>query len=57
MNLSSGPQIVGDEQDQEDVGKPISVVYAATVISGVQPGNSLGNVPVTAVGAPASITG
>jgi hypothetical protein len=33
------------------------VVYAATVITGVQPGNNLGNVPLTAVGAPASITG
>jgi len=33
------------------------VVYAATVITGVQPGNTLGNVPLTAVGAPASITG
>jgi hypothetical protein len=33
------------------------VVYATTVITGVQPGNSLGKIPVTAVGAPASITG
>lgn len=33
------------------------VVYAATVITGVQPGDNLGNVPMTAVGAPASITG
>lgn len=33
------------------------VVYAATVITGVQPGNNLGLVPLTAVGAPASITG
>jgi Domain of unknown function (DUF4382) len=33
------------------------VVYAATVITGVQPGNSLGNVPLTAAGTPASITG
>src|SRR5438128_1797672 len=35
----------------------VGVVYAATVITGVQPGNTLGNVPLTAVGAPASITG
>jgi hypothetical protein len=33
------------------------VVYATTVITGVHPGNSLGKIPVTAVGAPASITG
>ena len=33
------------------------VVYAATVITGVQPGNTLGNVPLTPAGAPASITG
>jgi Domain of unknown function (DUF4382) len=33
------------------------VAYAATVITGVQPGDNLGNVPLTAVGAPASITG
>src|SRR5262249_21220789 len=33
------------------------VVYAATVITGVQPGSTLGNVPLTAVAAPASITG
>jgi hypothetical protein len=32
-------------------------VYAATVITGVQPGNSLNNVPLTPVGIPASITG
>jgi hypothetical protein len=32
-------------------------VYAATVITGVQSGNSLGHVPLTAVGAPASVTG
>jgi hypothetical protein len=31
--------------------------YAATVITGVQPGNSLNNVPLTPAGAPASITG
>ncbi len=31
--------------------------YAATVITSVQPGNSLGNVPLTAAAAPASITG
>jgi hypothetical protein len=31
--------------------------YAATVITGVQPGNSLGQVPLTAAAAPASITG
>jgi hypothetical protein len=31
--------------------------YAATVITGVQSGNSLGNVPLTTAGAPASITG
>jgi len=31
--------------------------YAATVITGVQPGNSLGKVPLTAAAAPASITG
>lgn len=31
--------------------------YAATVITGVQPGNSLGNVPLTAAGAPAMISG
>lgn len=31
--------------------------YAATVITGVQSGNSLGNVPLTAAAAPASITG
>ncbi len=31
--------------------------YAATVITGVQSGNSLGHVPLTAAGAPASITG
>lgn len=33
------------------------VVYAATVITGVQAGNVLGDVPLTAAGAPASITG
>ncbi len=33
------------------------VVYAATVITGVQSGNSLGKIPVSAVGTPASITG
>jgi hypothetical protein len=32
-------------------------VYAATVITGVQSGNSLGHVPLTTAGAPASITG
>jgi Domain of unknown function (DUF4382) len=32
-------------------------VYAATVITGVQPGNSLGNVPLTAAGAPAPLNG
>lgn len=32
-------------------------VYAATVITGVQSGNGLGHVPLTAAGAPASITG
>ncbi|SRR6266852_679264 len=31
--------------------------YAATVITGVQPGNALGNVPVTPALVPASITG
>ena len=31
--------------------------YAATVITGVQPGNSLGNVPLTAAAAPAMING
>jgi Domain of unknown function (DUF4382) len=31
--------------------------FAATVITGVQPGNTLGHVPLTAAGAPASITG
>lgn len=31
--------------------------YAATVITGVQPGNALGNVPLTAAALPASITG
>lgn len=31
--------------------------YAATVITGVQSGNSLGHVPLTTAGAPASITG
>lgn len=31
--------------------------YAATVITGVQPGNSLGNVPLTAAAAPATING
>jgi hypothetical protein len=33
------------------------IAYAATVITGVQPGNSLGNVPLTAALVPASITG
>jgi hypothetical protein len=33
------------------------VIYAATVITGVQPGNALGNVPLTPALAPASITG
>jgi hypothetical protein len=33
------------------------IAYAATVITGVQPGDSLGNVPLTAALAPASITG
>jgi hypothetical protein len=32
-------------------------IYAATVITGVQPGNSLGTVPLTPAAAPASITG
>ena len=32
-------------------------VYAATVITGVQSGDGLGHVPLTAAGAPASITG
>lgn len=31
--------------------------YAATVITGVQPGNGLGNVPITAAALPASIQG
>lgn len=31
--------------------------YAATVITGVQSGNSLGNVPLTPAGSPASLTG
>jgi uncharacterized protein DUF4382 len=31
--------------------------YAATVITGVQPGNSLGNVPLSAAGVPASLKG
>jgi hypothetical protein len=31
--------------------------YAATVITGVQSGNSLGHVPLTPAGAPASVTG
>jgi len=31
--------------------------YAATVITGVQPGNTLGHVPLTTAGAPASISG
>jgi hypothetical protein len=31
--------------------------YAATVITGVQPGNSLGNVPLTAAALPASLKG
>ena len=33
------------------------VVYAATVITGVQPGASLGTIPMTPVGLPASVTG
>ena len=33
-----------------------SNIYAATVVSGVQPGNTLGNVPVFPVGAPSTIT-
>jgi uncharacterized protein DUF4382 len=33
------------------------VAYAATVITGVQPGNSLGNVPLTAAALPASLKG
>jgi uncharacterized protein DUF4382 len=33
------------------------VSYAATVITGVQPGNNLGKVPLTPVGLPASING
>ena len=32
-------------------------IYAPTVITGVQPGNSLGNVPLILAGTPASITG
>ena len=32
-------------------------VYAATVITGVQPGNALGKVPLTAAGAPAVVSG
>ncbi len=31
--------------------------YAATVITGVQPGDSLGNVPLTSAGLPASVSG
>jgi hypothetical protein len=33
------------------------VAYAPTVITGVQPGNSLSKIPLTAAGLPASITG
>lgn len=33
------------------------ISYAATVITGAQPGNNLGTIPLTAVGLPASITG
>lgn len=33
------------------------VSYGATVITGVQPGNNLGKIPLTAAGLPASITG
>jgi len=33
------------------------IAYAATVITGVQPGNALGNVPLTAALVPGSITG
>lgn len=32
-------------------------MYAPTVITGVQPGNALGTVPVTAAGAPATVAG
>ena len=35
----------------------MGIAYAATVITGVQPGDSLGNVPLTAALVPASITG
>jgi len=35
----------------------VGTAYAATVITGVQPGNTLGNVPLTAATLPASITG
>ena len=33
------------------------IIYAATVITGVQPGNALGKVPLTPASVPASITG
>ena len=33
------------------------IAYAATVITGAQPGNNLGTIPLTAAGLPASITG
>ena len=35
----------------------VGTAYAATVITGVQPGNTLGTVPLTAAALPASITG
>lgn len=35
----------------------VGTTYAATVITGVQPGNALGNVTLTSVALPASITG
>jgi uncharacterized protein DUF4382 len=34
-----------------------NTAYGATVITGVQPGNALGNVPITAAAAPATING
>jgi len=34
-----------------------STTYAPTVITGVAPGNALGNIPMTAAGAPATIAG
>lgn len=33
------------------------VAYATTVITGTQPGNALGNIPMTQIGAPATILG